>query len=112
MDDNEILRFLIENSLFSPKQFEIIFKRLKGERRTAQSRGAYYRVLGQGREKLEGIFYSLLLLEATGLMEERRQVLGRLSQQVAVMRSGDIGPDTARDVIRIVQEVVKRLSQV
>jgi hypothetical protein len=112
--NNEIMRFLIENSLLSRRQFEIIFNRVRGQPPSGtESRGAYYRVLRQARTKLEGVFYSLLLLEAAGVMDaSRRQALERLARQVAVMGASDIDPVTARDVTRIVGEVVRRLGRV
>lgn len=111
---NEVLRFIIENSLLTEKQLDIISKRLKGERHVQnRSRGAYYRLLEQGRAKIRGIIYSVLLLELMGLLDEQgKQVLDRLVKQIAVTQDSDIDEWTARDVIRVMDEVVRRLSKV
>lgn len=111
---NQVLRFIIENSLITERQLEIISKRLAGERRVEnRSRGAYYRVLKQGRVKITGVIYSVLLLEVIGLLgEEEREVLARLAKQVAVTQGSDIDEGTARDVIRVIDELVRRLGKV
>jgi hypothetical protein len=111
---NEVLRFIIENSLITTKQLDIISKRLKGERRVQYgSRGAYYRVLEQSRAKIRSVIYSILLMELIGLLDEQgKGVLDRLAKQVAVMQGSDIDEGTARDVIRVMDELVRRLSKI
>lgn len=110
---NEVLRFIIENSLITAKQLEIISKRLKGERDVQnRSRGAYYRLLEQSRAKIRGIIYSILLLELIGLFDQQgKEVLERLAKQVVVTQGSDIDEWTARDVIRVIDELVRRLSK-
>ncbi len=112
--NNEILKFIIERSLITPKQLDIISKRLGGKRGVQErSRGAYYRVLKQSREKLAGLIYSLLLLQLIGLLNEQtKDVLERLSKQVAVTQSSDIDEQAARDVIRVMDELVRRISKI
>lgn len=112
--NNELYNFIIERSLITPKQLDIISKRLRGERNVQErSRGAYYRLLRQSRDKLAGLFYSILLLQLIGLLNEQtKEVLERLSKQVAVTQSCDIDEQTTRDVIRIMDEVVRRISKV
>ncbi len=114
MKENEILRFIIERSLITAKQLDIISKRRAGQRgATERSRGAYYRVLKQSREKLAGVIYSILLLQVVGLLDEQATVvLDRLSKQIAATQSGDIDEQTARDVIRVMDEVIRRISKV
>jgi len=112
--NNEILKFIIERSLITPKQLNIISKRLRGERSVQErSRGAYYRLLRQSRDKLAGLIYSLLLLQLIGLLNEQTKgVLERLAKQVVVTQSGDIDEQTVRDVIRIMDELIRRISKV
>ena len=111
---NEVLRFIIENSLITAKQLEIISKRLKGVRYVQnRSRGAYYRLLEQSRAKIRGIIYSILLLELIGLLDQQgKEVLERVAKQVVVTQGSDIDEWTARDVIRVIDELVRRLSRV
>ncbi|MGH9878257.1 MAG: hypothetical protein ACRD5H_11515 [Nitrososphaerales archaeon] len=112
--NNEILNYIIERSLFTPKQFDIISKRRRGEFAVEQrTRGAYYRLLKQSRDKLSGMIYSILLLQLAGLLDEpTRNVIDRLSKQVAVTQSSDIDKQVARDVIRVMDELVRRVSKV
>ena len=112
--NNEILKFIVERSLITAKQLDIISKRLKGERGMEErSRGAYYRLLKQSRDKLAGLIYSFLLLQLIGLLDEQTKgVLERLSKQVAVTQSSDIDEQTAHDVIRVMDELVRRISKV
>jgi hypothetical protein len=111
--NNDILKFILERSLITTKQFDIISKRKEGGRVGHQSRGAYYRVLKQSREKIYGVIYSSLLLQLMGILDEQTKVLlERLSRQVAVTQSSDIDEQTARDVIRVMDEVVRRISNV
>jgi hypothetical protein len=112
--NNEILNVIIERSLFTSKQFDIISKRTRGEHSVQQrTRGAYYRLLKQSRDKLSGLIYSLLLLQLAGLLDEQtRNVLDRLAKQVAVTQSSDIDEQVARDVIHVMEELVRRISKV
>ncbi|MFQ5969486.1 MAG: hypothetical protein ACE5J2_03205 [Nitrososphaerales archaeon] len=112
--NNEILKFIIERSLLTSRQFDVISKRLRGERGAQRgSRGAYYRLLRQSRNKIIGLMYSLLLLELIGLLDEQaKEVLARLSKQVAVTQTSDIDEQTARDVIRVMDELIRRMSTV
>jgi hypothetical protein len=112
--NNEILNFIIERSLFTSKQFDVILKRRRGEPSVEhRSRGAYYRLLKQSRDKLYGLIYSILLLQIAGLFDEQtKNVLDRLSKQVAVTQLSDVEEWVARDVIRVMDEVIRRMSKV
>jgi len=111
--NNEILNFIIERSLFTSRQFDIISKRRRGEYSMQErSRGAYYRLLKQGRDKLSGLIYSILLMQFAGLLDEQtKNVIDRLVKQVAVTQSSDIDEQVARDVIRVMDELVRRISK-
>ena len=113
LKNNEILKFIIERSLITSKQYDIISKRFRGERAVQhRSRGAYYRLLKQSRDKLSGLVYSFLLLQLIGLLDEQaRSVLDRLSKQVAVTQSSDIDERVARDVIRVLDELIRRITK-
>ncbi|MEM2760558.1 MAG: hypothetical protein QXU32_01415 [Nitrososphaerales archaeon] len=109
---NEVLRFIIANSLITKAQLEIISTRLAGQRPSNRSKGAYYRLLAQSRTKIRGIIFSVLLLEMVGLLDQQsKEVLGRLARQVAMAQRSDIDERTARDVILLIEELVKRVSR-
>ena len=114
LKNNDIMRFIIEKSLITDKQLEIISKRLKGERYAHnKSRGAYYRLLEQSRTKIRGVIYSVLLMELIGLLDGKgKEVIQRLAKQVLVTQGRDVDELVARDVICVIDELVKKLSKV
>ena len=114
---NVVLGQLVANSLFTPRQLAIISKRLQGRGRAQNiSSGAYYRQVKQCRDKVEGILYSVLLLQSTGVLRPEAMVtLGRLADQLGVIMSSDASDitDQARlaDVISVMDALVKRMSK-
>lgn len=114
LKDDEILRFFLERSLFSARQFDIIYRRVHGRRDEGISRGAYYRLLKQSREKVEGVVYSMLLLAYIGALDRsRRGVLVRLLEQVDVISQSDaIAGDVIRDVIDVIDRLVRSMSRI
>ena len=60
---NNIIRQIIKKSLFTERQIEIILnqKDLQNSKFNI-SKGAYYRQVGQSRDKLIALFYSIILL--------------------------------------------------
>jgi hypothetical protein len=52
-------------------------------------------------------------MELIGLLDEQKKVvLERLARQVVVTQGSDIDEGTVRDVIRVMDELVRRLSKV
>ena len=108
---------LLANSLFTPRQFSIISKRLQGSRRAEKiSSGAYYRQVKQCRKKVFSVLYSMILLQSTGVLQlETSATLNRLTEQLAVIFTSE-GSDVTdklniNDVISVIDEVVKRMSK-
>jgi hypothetical protein len=108
---------LLANSLFTPRQFSIISKRLQGSRRAEKiSSGAYYRQVKQCRKKVFSVLYSMILLQSTGVLQlETSATLNRLAEQLAVIFTSE-GSDVTdklniNDVISVIDEVVKRMSK-
>jgi len=114
---NRLIRFLLERSLISKGQFEIIYTRKvmgKGFDYDVKNRskGAYYRLLGQSRSKVESILYSILLLVAIDALDKRAlHVMQQLIEQISIIASRDIDDADANDVISIIQELVKQISK-
>ena len=109
IDKNALIEYLIQNSIFTKRQITIIYNRRSKQKIDRISRGAYYRVLQQSRDNIKKVFYSLILLEILGLMdEEKRDALNRLVRQLGSLSSSDID---VSDVIYIIDEVMKRLSK-
>ena len=114
---NKVLEQIVTNSVFTPRQMSIIWKKLQGPGRPPGiSSGAYYRQVKQCREKVSGVLYSVLLLQATDVLQaESLGALGRLGQQFAVILSseGSDVMDDARlqDVMTVMDALVKRMSK-
>ena len=109
--------YLIANSLFTPRQFSIISKRLQGSRKAEKiSSGAYYRQVKQCRKKVLSVLYSMILLQSTGVLQlETSATLSRLAEQLVVIFASEGSDVTDRmninDVISVIDEVVKRMSK-
>jgi hypothetical protein len=114
---NRLIRFLLERSLISKRQFEIIYTRKvmsigSGYDVKNRSRGAYYRLLGQSRSKVESILYSILLLVAIDALDKRAlHVMQQLIEQISIIASRDIDDVDVNDVISVIQELVKQMSR-
>jgi hypothetical protein len=116
-NSNNIYRYLIANSLFTPRQLSIISKRLQGAKPMQEiSSGAYYRQIKQCRYKVNRVLYSMILLQSTGVVEpEASSALGRLAEQLGVIFSSE-GSDVASrlsvdDVTSVIDQLVKRMSK-
>ncbi len=114
LKDNRIIRFLLERSLISEGQFEIIYKRgvAKEGYDASMKRGVYYRLLGQTRSKVESIVCSMLLLNILDLLDDSRlDVMQRLVEQIKALISRDISEEDAQVAINAIQAVLKQISR-
>ena len=115
-NSNSIYAYLLANSLFTPRQLSIISKRLQGGGKAKKiSSGAYYRQVKQCRKKILSVLYSMILLQSTGIVKlETSATLNKLAEQLGVIFASK-GSDVAmrlnvNDVISVIDEVVKRMS--
>ena len=63
---NIIIQKIIKKSLFTERQIEIILKKkrmLDDDFSLNITKGAYYRQVVQSRKKIEGLYYSIILLQ-------------------------------------------------
>jgi len=63
---NIIIQKIIKKSLFTERQIEIILKKKKmlyDDISLNITKGAYYRQVVQSRKKIEGLYYSIILLQ-------------------------------------------------
>ncbi len=107
---NEIIRQIIKKSLFTERQIEIIlnYKRLV-EAEFPITPGAYYRQVGQSREKLVRLFYSIALLRGLGiLLPDDIDVITKLAEQISVINESDITVESVDDVISVMDRYVKQ----
>ncbi len=107
---NNIIRQIIEKSLFTERQIEIILNQkdlLESE--FAITKGAYYRQVGQSREKLIALFYSIILLRGLGiLLPDDIDVISKLSEQISVINEGGIFPEREEEVISVIDRLVRQ----
>ena len=107
---NTIIREIIKKSLFTERQVEIILKQ-KDLVFTdfAISKGAYYRQVSQSREKLAGLYYSFIVLKIFGvILPDDIDVMSKLSEQVSVIKDGDVFPEREQEITSIIERVVKQ----
>jgi len=116
-NSNNLYGHLVANSLFTTRQLSIISKRLQGGGRTQDiSSGAYYRQVGQCRDKVNAVLYSMILLQSTGIVQpEALSALSRLAEQLRVIfasKSSDVVSRlSVNDVISVIDQLVKRMSK-
>ena len=107
---NNIIRQIIKKSLFTERQIEIILNHKNiVETKFSISKGAYYRQVGQSRDKLVSLFYSIILLRGLGiLLPDDIDVISKLAEQVSVISSSDIFPEREDEVINVIDLAIRR----
>lgn len=107
---NKIIRKIIENSLFTERQIEIILnQRNLLETNLGITKGAYYRQVCQCREKLRSLYYTIILFRGLGiLLPDDIDVISKLSEQVSVIKDSDIFPEKEEEVISVIDRLVKQ----
>ncbi len=109
-----IFNHFIENSIFTKKQTSIIYNKVLREKRAGNiSAGAYYRQLGQCRNKVKRTVYTLLLLRLLNVVDvETFAILNQLNDQLNVILnkpSDEIGNSTLSNVISLMDNVIRKL---
>jgi len=109
---NNIIRKIIKKSLFTERQIEIILNQKNLlESSFSISKGAYYRQVGQSREKLVALFYSIILLRGLGiLLPDDIDVISKLSEQISVINESDIFPEREDEVISVIEKLIRQAS--
>jgi len=107
---NNIIRKIIKKSLFTERQIEIILNQKDLlETKFTISKGAYYRQVGQSREKLISLFYSIVVLRGLGvILPDDIDVISKLSEQVNVIMDSDVFPEREDDVINVIDRVIRQ----
>ena len=109
---NNIIKKIIKKSLFTERQIEIILNQKDLlESSFSISRGAYYRQVGQSKEKLVALFYSIILLRGLGiLLPDDIDVISKLSEQISVINQSDIFPEREDEVINVIEKLIRQAS--
>lgn len=107
---NNIIKKIIKKSLFTERQIEIILNQKNLlECEFTISKGAYYRQVGQSREKLIGLFYSIILFRGLGiLLPDDIDVITKLSEQISVINESDIFPEREDEVINVIDRLIRQ----
>ena len=107
---NNIIQKIIKKSLFTERQIEIILNQkdlLESE--FSITKGAYYRQVGQSRDKLIGLFYSIILFRGLGiLLPDDIDVISKLSEQISVIDKSDIFPEKEDEVISVIDRLIRQ----
>ena len=105
---NNIIKQIIKKSLFTERQIEIILNQLSIQKTNFTiTKGAYYRQVNQSRDKLLGLYYSVILLKGLGvLIPEDIDVINRLSEQVSVIQNSDVFPERDDEIISVIEVLI------
>ena len=107
---NNIIHEIIKKSLFTERQIEIILnqKDILNSKFTI-TKGAYYRQVGQSRDKLIALFYSIILLRGLGiLLPDDIDVISKLSEQIRVINESDVFPEKEDQVISVIDRLIRQ----
>ena len=105
---------MIEKSLFTERQVEIILnQRNLAESRFGITRGAYYRQVGQSKEKLVALFYTVVVLRGLGvLLPDDIDVMTDLADRVNVIKDGDVPPESVEQMIDVIEKYIRQACNV
>ena len=107
---SNIMKEIIKKSLFTERQIEIILK--QKELSLVEfpiTKGAYYRQVSQSREKLSGLYYSFIVLRILGIvLPDDIDVISRLSEQISVIKDGDVFPEKEQEIMSVIQRAVRQ----
>ena len=111
---NIIIQKIIKKSLFTERQIEIILKKkrkLDGDLSLNITKGAYYRQVIQSRKKIEGLYYSIILLQGLDVISlDDSDVIFRLAEQVSrIYDNSDFVPENQEQITNIIDNAVKQM---
>ena len=109
---SNILRKIIKKSLFTERQIEIILNHKNlSEFEFSISKGAYFRQVGQSRNKLISLYYSIILLRGLGIiLPDDFDVISRLSEQISVIQDSDVFPEREEQIIDVMDKAIRQIT--
>ena len=111
--NNMLFYKLIQNSIFTPRQIQIIYNFRNNDKRIRDiSSGAYYREVKQSKIKLKKICYSIMLLDLTNIMGSNQ--ITALNPVISQLRTLSEGHDiyhknNINKVVGVIDEMVSRV---
>ena len=108
---NNILHQIIKKSLFTERQIEIILNHKNLiETEFGISKGAYFRQVSQSRNKLMGLYYSIILFRGLGvILPDDIDVISRLSEQISVIQDSDVFPEREEQIIDVMDKAIRQI---
>ena len=108
---NNILNEIIKKSLFTQRQIEIILNHKNlVESKFDISKGAYFRQVSQSRNKLIGLYYSIILLRGLGvILPDDIDVISRLSEQISVIQNSDVFPEREEQITDVMDKAIRQI---
>jgi len=75
------------------------------------TKGAYYRQVVQSRKKIEGLYYSIILLQGLDVISlDDSDVTFRLAEQVSRMyENSDFMPENQEQITSVIDDAVKQI---
>lgn len=111
--NNLLLNKFIENSSFTKRQIQIIYKvHNKEERLKNISSGAYYREVKQCKDKIRKLYYSIILLNLIGVLNsEQLTTLNSIIQKLDMLKGNhDMHHNNASEhVIHIIEKLLDNM---
>ena len=109
-----IIQKIIKKSLFTERQIEIILKKkrmLDDDFSLNITKGAYYRQVIQSRKKIEGLYYSIILLQGLDVISlDNSDVIFRLAKDVSnICGKSAFDDENQARIMSVVDEAVKRI---
>ncbi|MDP9289328.1 MAG: hypothetical protein M3P08_14190 [Thermoproteota archaeon] len=110
---------LVENSMLTPRQVSIIYKRLgKAKSLDDVSNGAYYRQVKQCKRKVRRILYTIILLKLIGVLDDQiYTILDQVSaqlDQISIIREQEVSISQEIDrsnLIPLLESVIAKLTK-
>lgn len=117
---SDFLTILVKNSMLTPRQVSIIYKRLgTGKSAICISGGAYYRQVKQCKKKIIQIIYTIILLRLMGVLDEQiYTILDQLNAQFTRIsllgeQESDISQEIyTSDLVSVLEDVIAKLSKI
>ena len=105
------MRKIIKKSLFKERQIEIILKQ-KGvlDVEFGCSKGAYFRQVAQSRRKLEGLYYTIILLEACDVIFPNDEDVTRLVDVISRLKDLESVPVNQEQITSTIETAVRKMA--
>lgn len=111
--NNLLLNKFIENSLFTKRQIQIIYKIYNREERLKDiSSGAYYREVKQCKDKIRKLYYSIILLNLIGVLNsEQLTTLNSLISKLDMLKDNHNmhHNNASKPVINIIEKLLDKM---